>query len=306
MLRSEPLGALRLNSRTTRTTMHRTLISTDTLASERDESWVVVDCRYNLRDEAWGHVQYREGHIPGSVYANLSKDLSAPRSGTNGRHPLPCVEAIETTFGRLGISNNTQVIAYDQDTGMYASRLWWMLRYLGHESAAVLDGGWAKWIREARAVRAGDEGRPAATFSGHRHKELRVITDDVAKALGDPSVLLVDARAPERFEGRDEPVDHLPGRIPGAVNHFYKRNLTDQGVMLPVAALREQFKRLLDGRRPNQVVMYCGSGLTACQNLLAMEHAGLRGAALYAGSWSEWAADQGRPVERGPVRQRKA
>ena len=281
--------------------MYRTLISTDVLASQSDPSWVVVDCRYDLRDVSWGPAQYREGHIPGAVYANLSHDLAAPPSGTNGRHPLPCVEEMEATFGRLGISNHTQVVAYDQDAGMYASRLWWMLRYLGHESAAVLDGGWAKWIREGRPVRAGEEHTPAGTFTGQRRKEHRVIVDQIAATLGDPSVLLVDARAPERFEGRNETIDRVAGRIPGAVNHSYNRNVTEDGVMRPIETLREQFSETLQGRSPDQVVMYCGSGVTACQNLLAMEHAGLSGAKLYPGSWSEWSADPSRPVETGPA-----
>ena len=279
--------------------MFTTLISTDALASQQDASWVVVDCRYDLRNVPWGARQYREGHIPGAVYASLSHDLAASPNGTNGRHPLPCVEEIEATFGRLGISSHTQVVAYDQDSGMYASRLWWMLRYLGLDSAAVLDGGWAKWIRERRPVQAGEESRPAATFVGHRRKELRMIVDHVAATLGSPSVLLVDARAPERFEGRTEPIDRTPGHIPGAVNHSYRRNVTEDGVMLPVETLREQFADTFGDRSANQVVMYCGSGVTACHNLLAMEYAGLSGAKLYPGSWSEWSADPTRPVETG-------
>ena len=281
--------------------MHSTLISTDALASHPDDSWVIVDCRYDLRDGAWGSAQYRAGHIPGAVYAGLSQDLSAPPSGTNGRHPLPCVEEIEATFGRLGISSGAQVAIYDQDAGMYASRMWWMLRYMGHDSAAVVDGGWAKWVREGREVRTGEERRPAAVFSGRRRKELRLIVGQVEAALGDPSVLLVDARAPERFEGRSEPLDRTPGHIPGAVNYCHKRNVTDDGVMLPVETLRAQFTELIGGQSPDQVVMYCGSGVTACQNLLAMEHAGLSGARLYPGSWSEWSADAERPVETGPA-----
>jgi thiosulfate/3-mercaptopyruvate sulfurtransferase len=191
-------------------------------------------------------------------------------------------------------------VIYDQDTGMFASRMWWMLRYLGHDAAAVLDGGWAEWIREGRAVRAGDESRPAAVFQGHRRKDLRLPIQDVQAAVGDPSVLLVDARAPERFEGKDEPLDRVPGHIPGAVNHFYKRNVTDEGAMLPADTLRRQFEELLAGHAPDQVVMYCGSGVSACHNLLAMEHAGLPGARLYPGSWSEWSSDPARPVETGP------
>ena len=209
---------------------------------------------------------------------------------------------MEATFGRLGISPGTQVVIYDQDAGMYASRMWWMLRYLGHDAAAVVDGGWAKWVREGRVVRTGEESRPAAVFRGRRRKELRQIVDHIQATLGDPSVLLVDARAPERFEGQSEPLDRTAGHIPGAVNHFYKRNVTDEGVMRPVETLREQFGELLGDRSPDHVVMYCGSGVTACQNLLAMEHAGLTGAKLYPGSWSEWSSDPGRPVETGPAK----
>lgn len=207
---------------------------------------------------------------------------------------------MEATFGRLGIARDTQVAIYDQDAGMYASRLWWMLRYLGHDAAAVLDGGWAQWVREGRPVRAGEETRPPAVFRGARHKERRALVDQVERLLGTPGVLLVDARAPERFEGTSEPLDRTPGHIPGAVNHFYRRNVTADGVMLPPETLRRQFAETLAGRPADQVVMYCGSGVTACHNLLAMEHAGLRGAALYAGSWSEWSSDQRRPVETGP------
>ncbi|MBI4887053.1 MAG: sulfurtransferase [Acidobacteria bacterium] len=281
--------------------MFTTLVSTDQLVDHLDGSWAIVDCRYDLRNESWGREQYLAGHIPGAVYASLSRDLSAPPAGANGRHPLPCPEDLEATFGRLGISTGTQVVIYDQDAGIYASRLWWMLRYMGHDAAAVLDGGWAKWVAQGRPARSGEDHRAAAAFTGRRRKERRLMVDEVASALGSPSVLLVDARAPERYEGRSEPLDRVPGHIPGAVNHFYKRNVTEQGVMLPVDQLRRQFAETLGERPPDQVVMYCGSGVTACHNLLAMEHAGLPGAKLYAGSWSEWAADPKRPIETGPA-----
>lgn len=280
--------------------MLTTLVSTDTLAAHLDGSWVLVDCRYDLKDHAWGRGQYLAGHVPGAVYASLSADLSSPPSGTNGRHPLPCAEDMEATFGRLGIAPGTQVAVYDQDAGSYASRLWWMLRYMGHDAAAVVDGGWARWVREGRPVRAGEETRPAAVFRGERRKDLRVLVDQVERMVGNPDVLLVDARGPDRFEGANEPLDRTPGHIPGAVNHFYRRNVTDEGVMRPPDELRRQFEDTLRGRRPDQVVMYCGSGVTACHNLLAMEHAGLRGTKLYAGSWSEWSSDPERPVETGP------
>lgn len=278
---------------------YSTLISTDALAGSLASSWVVVDCRYDLKDEDWGAAQYRAAHIPGAVYASLSHELAARPNGRNGRHPLPTPEAMTASFGRLGIAPGTQVVIYDQDTGIFASRMWWMLRYMGHDAAAVLDGGFAKWLREGRPVRAGEETRPRAAFSGRPRPDLRVDIGDVEKTLGNRSVLLVDARGPERFEGRSEPLDRRPGHIPGAVNHFYKTNVTPEGTMLPRETLRERFTKLLGGRAPDDAIMYCGSGVSACHNLLAMEHAGLPGTKLYPGSWSEWSSDEGRPAEMG-------
>jgi thiosulfate/3-mercaptopyruvate sulfurtransferase len=279
----------------------RTLISTGSLASHLSDGRVIVDCRYDLQNESWGRDQYRASHIPTAVYASLGDDLAAPRTGTNGRHPLPSVEALAELFGGLGIARDVQVIAYDQDSGAYASRLWWSLRYLGHDDVAVLDGGWAKWKREGRPVTSGDEQRSAALFKANPRPGMRLNVNEVAAHLGDQSILLVDARAPERFEGRAEPIDRAAGHIPGAANHFFKTNLADDGTMLPAEKVREAFDRMLKGRDPSEAVMYCGSGVTACQNLLAMEHAGLAGARLYPGSWSEWSADPARPTEKGPT-----
>ena len=277
-----------------------TIISTDVLASQLGEAWAIVDCRYDLQNESWGHEQYRAAHIPGAVYVSLGEDMAAPRTGQNGRHPLPSVEALTTLFGRLGIARDTQVVAYDQDNGMYASRLWWSLRYLGHDAVAVLDGGWAKWRREGRPTASGEERRATTSFEANARPEMRLSVEDVSARLADPSMLLVDARAPERFEGRNETIDRAAGHIPGAANHFFKTNLADEATMLPADKLRESLGRTLMGRSPTEVVMYCGSGVTACQNLLAMEHAGMPGARLYVGSWSEWSADSSRPTEKGP------
>jgi thiosulfate/3-mercaptopyruvate sulfurtransferase len=279
---------------------YRTIVPTDILASHLGEAWAIVDCRYDLQNESWGHDQYRAAHVPGAVYVSLAEDMAAPRTGKNGRHPLPSVEALAALFGRLGISRDTQVMAYDQDNGMYASRLWWSLRYLGHDAVAVLDGGWAKWTREGRPTSSGDEHRSPATFDARPHPEMRLSVEDVAARLADPSLLLVDARAPERFEGRNETIDRAAGHIPGAANHFFKTNLAEDATILPTDKLRESLGGTLMGRSPSEVVMYCGSGVTACQNLLAMEHAGLSGARLYVGSWSEWSADPSRPTEKGP------
>jgi thiosulfate/3-mercaptopyruvate sulfurtransferase len=281
---------------------YATLITTDEVVSQRDDSWVVVDCRYDLRNTSAGREQYLHAHIPSAVYAHLSKDLSGSAGSVGGRHPIPTAEAIEATFGRLGIGRDVQVVMYDEDVGMFASRMWWMLRYMGHEAAAVLDGGWAKWTGEGRPGRAGEETRESATFSGQPQNERRLDLSDVEARIGDPSTLLIDARAAERFEGKSEPIDRAPGHIPGAANHFFRGNATDEGVMLSPDVLRQRFAKVMGGRSPDQVVMYCGSGVTACQNLLAMEHAGLSGARLFPGSWSEWSSDPKRPVETGPAR----
>ena len=283
---------------------YTTLISTDVLAAHLDGGWAVIDCRYDLSNAGWGLEQYTRSHIPGAVYASLSHDMSGAADGTNGRHPLPSAAACAATFSRLGVASGTQVVAYDQDSGMYASRLWWMLRYLGHDSVAVLDGGWAKWTRENRPVTSGTEHRAASVFEPRVREEMRLSVADVEARIDDPSVLLVDARAPERFEGASEPIDRLPGHIPGAANHFFRTNLDENGTMRAPGELRGMFDALLRSRTPDQVVMYCGSGVTACQNLLAMEHAGLPGARLYPGSWSEWSADPARPAEKGPAKAR--
>jgi thiosulfate/3-mercaptopyruvate sulfurtransferase len=281
---------------------YTTLISTDALAGELGSGVVVVDCRYDLADESWGITQYRSSHIPGAVYASLGHDLAGERTGTNGRHPIPAIAQMEATFSQLGIGAGVQVVAYDQDSGMYAARLWWMLRYAGHDAVAVLDGGWAKWIREQRPTRSGDEQNARAAFHATPRTEWRLSVADVERIVQDCSALLVDARAPERYEGQSEPIDRVPGHIPGARNLHYRDNLGADGTMLPKEALARRFEPLVRGRRAGDIVMYCGSGVTACQNLLAFEHAGVSGARIYPGSWSEWSSNPSRPVETGPER----
>jgi thiosulfate/3-mercaptopyruvate sulfurtransferase len=280
---------------------YTTLVSTELLAAHLDAS-AIVDCRFDLQREAWGREEYLAGHIPGAVYAHLNEDLSSERTGRNGRHPLPAVDALAATLSRFGIDRDTQVVVYDQDAGLFASRLWWLLKYLGHDVVALLDGGWAKWTRERRPTRSGPESRRATAFTPSPKPEMRIAIDDVMARLEDRATLLVDARATDRFEGRAETIDPVAGHIPGAINHFYKWNVTDEGTMRPADVLRENFERLLGGRTPDQAVMYCGSGVSACHNLLAMEHAGLPGAKLYPGSWSEWSSDPSRPIETGPAK----
>jgi thiosulfate/3-mercaptopyruvate sulfurtransferase len=280
---------------------YTTLVSTDTLEANL-ASWVVLDCRFDLHDEQWGRSHYRAGHVPGAQYVSLNEDLAGARTGRNGRHPLPRVETLAATFGRLGVSSDAQVVVYDQDAGLFASRCWWSLRYLGHDAVALLDGGWARWLREGRAMRRGDETRPPAVFVPRPRLDMRVQVDDVAGRAGRPDAMLIDARGPDRFEGRNETLDPVAGHIPGARNIFYRTNFAADGTMLPADALRANYAEALGGRPPQDAVMYCGSGVSACVNLLAMEHAGLPGAKLYVGSWSEWSSDPARPIETGPAR----
>lgn len=280
---------------------YTTLVSTEQLAALlNDPACAVVDCRYDLGNESWGVEQYRAAHVPGAVYAALGRDLSGRPDGRNGRHPLPGHDTICATFGRLGISPGSQVVAYDQNNGMYASRLWWMLRYMGHDAVAVLDGGFAKWTRENRPTQAGEETRPAAAFAGKPRADMRVSANQVWARLGDATMTLVDARAPARYEGREEPLDRVAGHIPGARNYFFQQNLAPDGTFLPAERLRENFGALLGAIPTQQVTLYCGSGVTACHDLLAMEHAGLTGMKLFPGSWSEWSSDPDRPVATGP------
>jgi len=266
-----------------------TLVDTESLAAHLDDpAWAIVDCRFNLADTEEGERLYADGHIPGAVYAHLDRDLSAPKTGTNGRHPLPSVEAMAAMLGRLGIEGSTQVVAYDQDTSMYAARLWWMLRYLGHEAVAVLDGGMGKWLREGRPMRDGIEARRAARFTAQPRAQMLALADEVLASLGAGRTRIVDARAPERYRGDVEPLDPVAGHVPGAVNHHYMANLAPDGTFLPADELRRRLEPVLGGAPATSTYVYCGSGVSACHDILALELAGLGTARLYAGSWSEW------------------
>jgi thiosulfate/3-mercaptopyruvate sulfurtransferase len=277
-----------------------TLISTAVLASHLDDpAYAIVDCRAKLDDLGWGAREHAASHIPGAVHADLTHDLSGPKSGTNGRHPLPAADALAHTFSRLGITSGIQVVAYDQDNGMFASRLWWLLRWLGHDAVAVLDGGFKQWLAEGRPVESGATHRAARAFSGSPRADMAIGVETVASHLGDASTRLVDARAPERYRGDSEPIDKVGGHIPGATNHFFQWNLDEQGLFRTPEELRATIGASVGDVPADRIVCYCGSGVTACHNLLALEHAGLTGAKLYAGSWSEWSADPNRPVEKG-------
>ncbi|PTD96035.1 sulfurtransferase [Pseudothauera lacus] len=261
--------------------------------------WVIVDCRHDLANPAFGRDAYAREHLPGAVHLHLDDDLSGPRSGRNGRHPLPDPALLAARLGACGIANDSQVVAYDDAGGMYAARLWWLLRWLGHERVAVLDGGYQAWCAATKVLDSTPARPPAAHFSPRVCAGLAVDADYVAAHLDDEAMVLIDARSPDRFRGENESLDPVGGRIPGACNRFFRDNLDASGRFLPAAQLRTDFTALLGGRPPAAVVNQCGSGVTACHNLLAMEIAGLPGARLYAGSWSEWCADPARPLVSG-------
>jgi thiosulfate/3-mercaptopyruvate sulfurtransferase len=283
------------------TVRYTTLIETSQLAGALgDPSLAIVDCRFTLKDTGAGERAYADAHIPGAVYAHIDRDLSGETNGTNGRHPLPDIPALTRTLGRLGIDSSRQVVAYDQDSGGFASRLWWLLRWMGHDAVAVLDGGFARWTAEGRPTVAGVEQRGRREFAARPRPEMVVTAADVAGYASRADWRLVDARAPERFRGDIEPIDRVPGHIPGAVNLPFLDNLNEHGVWRSAADLAGRFHAGIDPVPADRVVSYCGSGVTACQNILALEHAGLHGARLYAGSWSEWSSDPSRPVSRSP------
>jgi thiosulfate/3-mercaptopyruvate sulfurtransferase len=280
---------------------YTTLISTAELAEHlADPDWVVVDCRFALGDPAAGRLRYLESHIPGAVYADLNQDLSSPAlPGRTGRHPLPEPQVFAATLGRLGIGPGVQVVAYDGSSGSMAGRLWWMLRWLGHDTVAVLDGDWRAWQREGRSTHQGEEIRPPQRFTLQTREQWVVAIQEVQARLEDPTLLLLDARGADRFRGENEVIDPIPGHIPGARSAPYAANLDAQGYFLPPAALAARFMPLLGATPVEEVVLYCGSGVSAAHNLLALAHAGLGDARLFVGSWSEWIIDPNRPVATG-------
>lgn len=299
--RASPRAA-RTNTPSAEAARFATLIDTAELARRLDDpALVVVDVRHDLADaDRFGVDAYAKSHIPGAVFAHVDRDLSAPANGRNGRHPLPTPEAASAVFGRLGVDSSKQVVAYDQDGGMFAARLWWMLRWLGHEQVAVLNGGFARWLRESRPTSSEAVTAKATTFVPRRVRPTVNATGIIA-SLPRHALLLLDARAAERYRGDTEPLDAVAGHIPGAINRPYSRNLAADGRFRPTGELRGEFDAMLHGRSPGDLVHYCGSGVSACHNILAMSVAGYPLTRLYPGSWSEWCADPRRPVAKGQV-----
>ena len=275
--------------------MFETLIGTAELnAAVGKPDWIIVDCRFDLFDKDAGHRDYQKGHIPTAVYADLERDLSDMGGAGAGRHPLPTPNDMQRLFCRLGISSASQVVVYDAASGAIAARLWWMLRFMGHRSAAVLDGGWQRWLGEGYGIQTGENTSAPGRFQG------KPVPDWLIDCSQIPQVkCLIDSREPARYKGENEPIDPVAGHIPGAVNYFWKNNLDEHGCFLPASVIREKLLEKYGETSPEDVVFYCGSGVTACHNLLAATHAGLVTPGLYAGSWSEWCADPARPVATG-------
>ena len=276
---------------------YSTLVTTTALARHLDDpEWAVFDCRFQLADPAAGRRAYQRSHIPGACYADLDQDLSGPVTADSGRHPLPDPAELARRLGAWGVNENTQVVAYDDAGGAIAARLWWLLRWLGHEKAALLDGGLDQWRRDGHPVTDRVAARTPRTFTGRANPDGAVDTEALSAALAAGNCRLVDARGAERFRGEHEPIDPVAGHVPGAVNVPYSRNLDAHGCFRSAAELQALYAGELGTAPAGEVVTMCGSGVTACHTLLALEIAGWEGARLYAGSWSEWIRDPARPV----------
>lgn len=280
---------------------HETLVDVATLAAHLDTSrWRPIDCRFDLLDPGAGARAHAAATIPGAIYAHLDDDLSGPVvAGTTGRHPLPTREAFGATLGRWSIEADTQVVVFDDRGGAFAARLWWMLRWVGHRAAAVLDGGITAWSAAGHALAPGTKPGAASRFVVGESQVTKVEAREVLAALDDPGQVLLDARSAPRFRGEQEGTDPIAGHIRGARSAPCMDNLGEDGRFLPVEQLRARFEERLAGADPTQAIAYCGSGVTACHDLLAMAHAGLPLPRLYPGSWSEWITDPDRPRATG-------
>jgi len=275
----------------------QTLISTQQAAAELGRSdWLFVDCRHQLADVAWGEREYRTGHLPGAHFLHLDRDLSGPKTGSNGRHPLPDAAVLAAKLRALGMNPGSQLVVYDQGNGAMAARLWWLSRWLGHTQVAVLDGGYAKWQAEGRPLSAEMPEPLHGSFQAQVDSDCTRDSGWLLGHLGDADALIVDARTADRFAGENETLDPLGGHIPGAINRPWPDNLAADGCFKAAEVLRAEFQALLGDVAPTAIVNQCGSGVTACHNMLALEVAGLSGSRLYPGSWSEWCADSSRPM----------
>lgn len=281
--------------------MSSTLVSVEELAAHlNDPNWVVFDCRHDLANTEYGAQAYAKGHIPGALFLHCDRDLSGPHNGKNGRHPLPDITTFAKRMGECGITPETQVVAYDNEASAFAARLWWLLRWLGHDKVALLDGGLPGWKRAKQPLDTSVKTITPTQFVPQPRAEMLVDVDYVEQHLRQPDMLLLDGRSEDRFAGQNERLDPVAGHIPGSLNRFYYDCLDDAAIYFKSAdELRAEFADLLGDRDPRTVVHVCGSGVTACVNVLGMEMAGMTGSKLYAGSWSEWCSNPSRPAATG-------
>lgn len=270
------------------------IVSCAELAASSD--WRIFDCRHDLAKPDEGKKRYDEGHIPGALHAHLDKDLAGEKTGSNGRHPLPEAEEFIAWLGQCGIRAEDRIIAYDDMGGTFAARLWWMLRWVGHESVAVLDGGYKAWQKAGHPVTQEQPQVAPTTYAASVNDKLHVDVRQLEANLDNQQYQIIDARSPERYAGKEEPIDPVAGHIPGAANRPNILNLNEQWAFKSAEQLREEFQALLGNTAAENIIHQCGSGITACHNLLSMEIAGLTGSRLYPGSWSEWCSDAKRPV----------
>lgn len=277
--------------------MFQTLISPMELSASIDhKNWIICDCRFDIHNPELGHRSYLEGHLPSAIYVDLNKDMSIPPEGTNGRHPLPDEDKLIGLVEALGISNHAQVVVYDDDGGGIAARLWWILKYLGHDTVALLDGGIQAWISSGFSITRVVNPPRKAQFRANLQKDRLVTVEQLQALLSQGSHLLLDSRAPERYRGDEEPLDPVGGHIPGAHNRYWRENLGSSDAFKPAPALRKELRLFVGDSEVEDAIVYCGSGVTACHNILAFVHAGYPMPRLYVGSWSEWSSDPGRAV----------
>lgn len=278
--------------------MYTTLIEPEELLNYIERSdWRIVDCRFSLQDTELGRKLYTRDHLPGAVYAHLDQDLSSPPvPGKTGRHPLPEVNKLVQRLESLGISDDTQVVVYDDRGGAIADRLWWLLRWIGHEAVCVLNGGYPRWKKAGYPLTNTANEYPKGSVTPSVQPDLHVTTEFVEEILGNPDYLLVDARARDRYLGINEPIDPVAGHIPGAVSLPFEENLDAEGVYLPSEQLLAKYQKILENHDPDKIIVYCGSGVTSIHHIVGMMHVGLKPPRLYVGSWSEWICDPTRPI----------
>lgn len=280
---------------------YSTLIDTDTVFKHlNDSSWRIIDCRYYLDKPQQGEAEFLQSHLPGALYAHLDKDLSATViPGVTGRHPLPGVSTLCKLFSQWGVDDTVQVVVYDQGLGMIAARLWWMLRWLGHDAVAVMEGGWNKWLQEAKPVKQDTPLISPRQFTAKVHQELVASVEDVLDGTKDTDTAVIDARAADRYRGENETLDPVAGHIPHALSIPFMDHVDSNGCLRSAQELRALYAGVIGDRQAGNVIVYCGSGVTAALNILALTHAGLGMAKLYPGSWSHWVTDKNRPVATG-------